>query len=71
MVASSLYNFALDSPARMLAVPFVLLRIFRYLLLIHRRDVGEEPENVLLSDVPTLVTVAAWALTAAAILALA
>jgi hypothetical protein len=35
----------------------------------HRHDVGEEPEQVLLSDVPILLTVAGWIVTAAAILA--
>jgi hypothetical protein len=36
----------------------------------HRDDLGEEPENVLLRDVPILVTIAGWAITSAAILAL-
>ena len=70
LVAYSLYTFTAHSPAMMLTIPFVLFGIFRYLLLIHRRDVGEEPENVLLSDVPILATVAVWAATAAAILVL-
>jgi hypothetical protein len=52
----------------MATIPFVLFGIFRYLLLIHRRDLGEEPENVLLTDLPILLTVAGWAVTAAIIL---
>jgi hypothetical protein len=36
----------------------------------HREDLGEEPENVLLTDVPILVTIAVWAITSAVILAL-
>ena len=50
-------------------MPFVVFGVFRYLLLMHRHDVGEEPEQVLLSDVPILLTVAGWIVTAAAILA--
>ena len=52
----------------MATIPFVLFGVFRYLLLIHRHDLGEEPENVLLTDVPIILTVTAWATTAAIIL---
>ena len=50
-------------------IPFVVFGLFRYLLLLQRRSAGEEPENVLLGDVPILLTVAAWAVTCAVILA--
>jgi 4-hydroxybenzoate polyprenyltransferase len=71
VIAYSLYTFtARDSKAMMATVPFVVYGVFRYLLLLHRRELGEEPENVLLTDVPLLVTIAAWAATSAAILAL-
>jgi 4-hydroxybenzoate polyprenyltransferase len=71
VIAYSLYTFtARDSKAMMATVPFVLYGVFRYLLLLHRHDLGEEPENVLLSDGPLLLTVAAWAATSAVILAL-
>ncbi len=50
-------------------IPFVVFGLFRYLLLLQRRSAGEEPENVLLGDVPILLTVAAWAVTCAIILA--
>jgi len=43
--------------------------VFRYLLLVHRQDLGEEPEEVLLRDVPILVCMAAWAVCAAILLA--
>jgi 4-hydroxybenzoate polyprenyltransferase len=70
VIAYSLYTFtARDSKAMMATVPFVLYGVFRYLLLLHRRDLGEEPENVLLTDVPLLLTIAAWAATSAVILA--
>ncbi len=71
VIAYSLYTFtARDSKAMMATIPFVLYGVFRYLLLLHRDDLGEEPENVLLTDVPLLVTLACWAATSAAILAL-
>jgi 4-hydroxybenzoate polyprenyltransferase len=53
----------------MLTIPFVLFGLFRYLYLIHRHDVGEEPDRIALTDVPIIVTVALWIGTAAVILA--
>jgi 4-hydroxybenzoate polyprenyltransferase len=71
IVAYSLYTFgSVQSEAMMLTIPFVVFGLFRYLLLVHRDDLGEEPEQILLSDRPILAAVALWALTAAAILAL-
>jgi 4-hydroxybenzoate polyprenyltransferase len=71
VIAYSLYTFtARDSKAMMATIPFVVYGVFRYLLLLHRRDLGEEPENVLLTDVPLILTLAAWAATSALILAL-
>ena len=68
--AYSLYTFtARDSKAMMATTPFVLFGIFRYLYLIHRRALGEEPENVLLKDVQIVLCVAGWALTSGIILA--
>ena len=49
-------------------IPFVVFGVFRYLLLLHRSGGGEEPENVLVSDVPILAAVALWALACGAIL---
>ncbi len=70
VIAYSLYTFtARDSKAMMATIPFVVYGVFRYLLLLHRHDLGEEPENVLLTDGPLLLTLAAWAATCAAILA--
>ena len=70
VIAYSLYTFtARDSSAMMVTIPFVVYGVFRYLLLLHRRGLGEEPENVLLRDVPLLATIAAWAVTCAVILA--
>jgi 4-hydroxybenzoate polyprenyltransferase len=71
IVAYALYTFeAREGSAMMATIPFVVFGLFRYLLLMHRQDLGEEPENVLLSDVPILATIAAWAVTSALILGL-
>jgi 4-hydroxybenzoate polyprenyltransferase len=59
-----------QSEALLATVPFVVFGVLRYLVLMHRDDVGEEPEQVLLSDVPILLAVAGWIVTAALILAL-
>jgi 4-hydroxybenzoate polyprenyltransferase len=71
IVAYSLYTFeAREGSAMMATIPFVVFGLFRYLLLMHREELGEEPERVLLTDVPILATVALWALTSAVILGL-
>jgi 4-hydroxybenzoate polyprenyltransferase len=70
VISYCLYTFtARDSKAMMVTIPFVVFGVFRYLLLMHRRDLGEEPEEVLLRDLPILLCMAAWAATAAVILA--
>ena len=70
IVAYSLYTFeAREGSAMMATIPFVVFGLFRYLLLMHREELGEEPERVLLGDLPILATVALWALTSALILA--
>jgi 4-hydroxybenzoate polyprenyltransferase len=56
--------------ALVVTIPFVVFGIVRYLQLLHRHALGEEPENVLLGDLPILLTVAAWAVTCGAILVL-
>ena len=71
VIAYSLYTFtARDSKALMVTIPFVIFGVFRYLLLVHRDDLGEEPEQVLLTDAPIIVAVCLWVVTAAVILAL-
>jgi 4-hydroxybenzoate polyprenyltransferase len=70
VISYCLYTFtARDSKAMMVTIPFVIFGVFRYLLLIHRRDLGEEPEEVLLRDRPILLCIAGWAISAAVILA--
>jgi 4-hydroxybenzoate polyprenyltransferase len=44
-----------------LTIPFVLYGIFRYLYLVHQKEKGGSPADVLLTDRPLLVAVALWA----------
>jgi 4-hydroxybenzoate polyprenyltransferase len=70
IVAYAVYTVtARDSYALVVTVPLVVVGLARYLQLLHRHEAGEEPENVLLGDLPLLVTVAFWAVVCAAILA--
>jgi 4-hydroxybenzoate polyprenyltransferase len=70
VISYCLYTFtARDSKAMMITIPFVVFGVFRYLLLMHSHDLGEEPEEVLLRDVPILVCIGGWTLAAAIILA--
>ncbi len=57
-----------NSRVMAVTIPFVGFGIGRYVLLVHRRGAGEEPEEVLLKDVPLLVTIVAWVAVCAAIL---
>lgn len=41
-------------------IPFVIYGIFRYLYLVHNRQGGGKPEQVLFSDLPLLVNVLLW-----------
>lgn len=45
-----------------LTLPFPVYGIFRYLYLVHRRDGGGSPSELLLSDRPLLACVALWAI---------
>jgi 4-hydroxybenzoate polyprenyltransferase len=51
-----------------LTIPFPLYGIFRYLYLVHRREGGGSPADLLLTDRPLLVCVAVWALAVALII---
>jgi len=51
-----------------LTIPFPLYGIFRYLYLVHRKDGGGSPADLLLNDRPLLACVALWALAVALIL---
>ena len=67
--AYAAYTVTAHSAWLALTVPFVVAGLGRYLLLVHRDDLGEEPEHVLLTDRVILGCVAAWAILAAGVLA--
>jgi 4-hydroxybenzoate polyprenyltransferase len=52
---------AYDSLLLVATVPLVAFGLARYLRLLRTRGLGEEPEAVLVTDLPILLTVAVWA----------
>ncbi|MFH1523706.1 MAG: decaprenyl-phosphate phosphoribosyltransferase [Chloroflexota bacterium] len=71
IVAYSLYTFfrpeTPDNHALMLTIPFVVYAIFRYLYLIQVKNIGGEPEEILLSDRPFQVSIFLWGLAVLAV----
>jgi 4-hydroxybenzoate polyprenyltransferase len=49
-------------------IPFVLYGIFRYLYLVHRKEQGGSPTDLLLTDRPLLIDMVLWGLTVVLIL---
>ena len=70
VMSYALYTVSEDTVRRfhthalMLTLPFVLYGIFRYLYLIHHKNEGGDPTQSLLADIPMLVNLCLWALTA-------
>ena len=68
----SLYTFTAsnlpDNHAMMFTIPFVLYGLFRYIYLVYTRDLGENPEEIVISDLPLITTIVFWLASAAAIL---
>jgi 4-hydroxybenzoate polyprenyltransferase len=58
-----------DLRALPVTIPFVAFGLGRYVYLLRRRGLGEEPDQVLVSDTPILLTVALWVVVCAAVLA--
>jgi len=58
----------LGTPYLPLTIPFVLYGIFRYLYLVHQKQEGGDPSQIIFSDKALLVDVLLWAATAFAIL---
>ncbi|HEV7641072.1 MAG TPA: hypothetical protein VGO39_09425, partial [Gaiellaceae bacterium] len=58
-------EYAPHAGSMAITAPFVAFGVARYVYLVRRQDLGEEPENVLLSDRVLLATVALWVLVAA------
>lgn len=72
LIAYSLYTFSAENlPANksmMLTIPFVLYSIFRYLYLIHQKNLGGSPEEILVRDVPFIISNLCWAIVVVLIL---
>lgn len=69
--AYSIYTFtATESAAMMLTIPFVVYGLFRYLYLLRASGLGEEPENVTVTDRPLGLAIVFWVVSALAILLL-
>jgi 4-hydroxybenzoate polyprenyltransferase len=73
LIAYILYTISPESAEKFgtpwldLTIPFPIYGIFRYLYLVHRRDGGGNPTDLLLSDYPLLACVVGWALAVAVI----
>ncbi len=69
VVSYALYTLAPETISRfgtdrlVWTLPFVLYGILRYLYLVHQKEEGGNPTEVLLNDRPILVAVALWAAT--------
>jgi 4-hydroxybenzoate polyprenyltransferase len=51
-----------------LTIPFVLYGIFRYLYLVHQKEIGGSPTRALLTDPPILIDIGMWFVAVLAIL---
>ncbi|MEK7309350.1 MAG: decaprenyl-phosphate phosphoribosyltransferase [Planctomycetota bacterium] len=67
IMAYTLYTLADETVAKvgsqnmLLTIPFVVYGIFRYLYLVHQKQEGGEPENIILADKPLLISILLWA----------
>lgn len=52
----------------MLTVPFVVYGLFRYLYLVHQKNLGGSPEEILLTDTPLIINIVLWLAAVAAAL---
>lgn len=74
VVAYSLYTMSDETIEKfgtkhlIFTIPFVLYGIFRYLYLIHKKEAGGNPENILVTDRPLMIDVLLWAVTVGIIL---
>ena len=66
LVAYIIYRLSSETTERfgtdwlVLTVPFQIYGIFRYLYIVHRKDGGGNPSEMLLNDRPLLACVALW-----------
>ena len=68
LVAYALYTMSNDVFMRFgsndlkYTVPFVIYGIFRYLYLVHRKDKGGSPTEIMIRDIPMMVNAGLWTL---------
>ena len=68
VIAYAFYTISPETTAKFgtdllsLTIPFPLYGIFRYLYLVHRRDLGGSPAELVINDRPLLICVALWSL---------
>ena len=69
IVAYSLYTFFRPAAPQslMLTIPFVVYAIFRYLYLVQVKQIGGEPEEILLTDRPLQISIFLWGLAVLAV----
>lgn len=64
IIAYSLYTFSApnlpENYSMMLTIPFVLYGIFRYLYLVKVKEMGGEPEDLVIKDRPLQITILCW-----------
>lgn len=68
LIAYTLYTISprtiekLHTTRLIFTVPFVLYGIFRYLYLVHQKNLGGSPENILIKDKPLIINILLWIL---------
>ena len=67
IMAYSMYTFLATNQYMMLTIPFAIYGLLRYMFLVHVAGEGGEPE-LIFKDVPTVVNLALWLITAFLIL---
>ena len=64
VIAYSLYTFSAENlppnKSMMLTIPFGLYSIFRYLYLVHQKNLGGSPEEILMGDAPFVLSNLCW-----------
>jgi len=74
LIAYCLYTVSEETIAKfhtrnlILTTPFVLYGIFRYLYLVHQKNQGSTPEELVIKDKPLLVDIILWIISVAVIL---
>jgi 4-hydroxybenzoate polyprenyltransferase len=67
IMAYCLYTFTApnlpENHSMMLTIPFWLYGIFRYLYLVHQKNQGGSPDEIVVKDLPILIDVVLWGLT--------